>query len=343
MKEISADKSIPHWLVEDNQSRIGKYVRNVDDEIFLRELNDFLNDPEDISAQEINFPIIFFFGVPRCGKTFFSQLMNHYFDLGYPDNIIARFWRAPYYGISLSQLFKSTFNEDSDFSSDFGKTKNLFDPHDFAYFWHDHLNKSSHPYDFIGAKSTINFEKLNSKLALFVNTFKKPCLFKGVNPSYHITEFYENIPNIHFIYIERDLIDCAVSLARARVKNYNDINHWYGQTPSPQVYHELKQKKWSEQIAGQLKWLVDHYQKELKNIPSEFYSRVNYREFCQSPATCFESIKNKINTKSGFLLKENKSIIDEKLKFSTHPESTEFYAELAEAFFKIDLDLRLKI
>ncbi len=341
METEELQQGMPQWLIDDNKARTGEYARNVSDEAFLRQINDHLKEEKPPISNEINHPVIFFFGVPRCGKTFFSQLFNHYFDMGFPDNLIARFWRAPYFGIRLSQVLKSKFDSGSDFRSDFGKTKNLFDPHDFAYFWHEHLIKESHPYNFEQVRDRIDWKQLQSSLALFTQTFDKACLFKGVNPSYHMSLISEHIPNTFFIYLERDLVDSGVSLARARMKNYNGLDHWYGQNPSPEVFEKIKDLPWNEQIANQFQWLTNHYESELSKMDSDKYIRIKYKDFCTDPTAFFDDLQTKLERAMGQRLIRKGDIDQEMLVYSEHNLETPYYSELLEAFEKINLKPRL--
>lgn len=342
METQEQKQGMPQWLLDDNNARTGEYARNVSDEAFLRQINDHLKAEKPTISDEVKHPVIFFFGVPRCGKTFFSQLFNHYFDMGYPDNLIARFWRAPYFGIRLSQLLKSKFDSGSDFRSDFGKTTNLFDPHDFAYFWHEHLLKESHPYNFESARDRIDWKQLQNSLALFTQTFDKACLFKGVNPSYHMSLISKNIPKTFFIYLERDLVDSGVSLARARMKNYNDIEHWYGQNPSPEFFDKIKDLPWNEQIANQFQWLTNHYESELSKIDQDKYMRIKYKDFCNDPIGFFTKLQNKLDATMGQQLIRKGDIEKEMLVYSEHSQETPYYSELLEAFEKINLQARLE-
>ena len=289
------ENSIPKWLLEDNDKRSGAYSRNLNDEHFLREMNLRLREDNNSVSSDDSKPIIFFFGVPRCGKTFFSQMLVHALDLGYPDNIVARFWQAPHYGIRLSEILKKAVGSEITFQSDYGKTNGVFDPHDFAYFWHELLKKDSHPYDFEEAKSKIDWSEVSAKLSEFSSAFGKPCLMKGVNPSYHINEIAEAYPKSYFIYIKRDFIDSAVSLYRGRLKNYNNENHWYGQTPSPDVYRSLVSEPYYNQIASQFKHLTNLYEGQLEELSQKRFQVVDYRAFCEAPDQTIESIVNKID------------------------------------------------
>lgn len=334
--------TIPKWLVEDNKQRTGEYSRNINDELFLRNLNDVLAKSaieENESLQSS--PALFFFGVPRCGKTFFSQMMVYLLDLGYPDNVIARFWKSPYTGIRLSEILRKVADDSLSFESDYGKTKGLFDPHDFAYYWHDHLQKNSHPYDFKNAKSSIDWERLNTSLAEFTSTFGKSAILKGVNPSYHINEIAKAYPKSYFIYIKRDFIDAAVSLYRGRQKNYGDINHWYGQTPEPEVYNDLKERPYYEQIGGQFKYLTELYEGQLSELDTNRQITINYNEFCADPMAVIQKIKADIKSEFDVEIKEKNKLKEGVIKFSTHNEELPYYKDLLKGIQAFGLDPRM--
>jgi len=156
MKKVKlSDDLLPNWLKDDNEKRTTEYARNISDEKFLYYLNEILAKETIPITKRKSYPIIFFFGLPRCGKTFFSQMLVHALDLGYPDNIIAKFWKSPYFGIRLSRILQRSFDKSISFTSDFGKTANLFDPHDFAYYWQWLLRMDHFPYDPKPAKKKI--------------------------------------------------------------------------------------------------------------------------------------------------------------------------------------------
>jgi len=337
-------ENIPKWLIQDNEKRTGKYSRDIDDELFLRKLNEVLAESAiDKNERLESFPAIFFFGVPRCGKTFFSQMMVHLLDLGYPDNIIARFWKSPYTGIRLSKILRKVADDSLSFESDYGKTKGLFDPHDFAYYWHDHLQKKSHPYDFKNAKSTIDWGRLNSSLEEFTSAFGKSAILKGVNPSYHINEIASAYPKSYFIYIKRDFIDAAVSLYRGRNKNYGNVNHWYGQTPEPEVYFDLKERPYYEQIGGQFKYLTELYEAQLGNLDSNRQITINYNEFCNNPMEVIHKIKADIKREFDVEIQERNQLQEGVIKFSTHDEDLPYYEELLKGIKAFGLAPRITV
>lgn len=330
MQEESVE--LPRWLIEDNQERTENYARNLSDEKFLRHLNSVLEPYE--STDQVKdlepYPIIFFFGLPRCGKTFFSQMLVHALDLGYPDNITARFWDAPAHGIHLSKILLKNLDTQVGFTSDYGKTNSLAEPHDFAYFWHKWLLFSKFPYDYEAVRNHIDWNSLRACLSKMSHKWGKCGVFKGVNPSYHLSRIAQTYQKSLFIYIQRDPIDVAVSLRKGRMDNYGDLNKWYGQTPHPDIYHDLIKRPYNEQIAGQIKHLTDLFESELEQIQSEKVLRISYKDFCEDPNNVINTIQSRIKSLYNYQIETNCAISPESIKFSSHSPELPFYDEILE-------------
>lgn len=329
---------LPNWIEQENASRTENFARDLSDEKFLRHLNDILQPFEQQQAlKELEpYPIIFFFGIPRCGKTVFSQLLVHALDLGYPDNVVARFWKAPTYGKRLSQILLKASGNEIGFSSNYGKTHNLSEPHDFAYFWHEWLNMDF-PYDYEKAAATIDWEGLRHMLSLMSQEWGKCLLFKGVNPSYQITGISQTYRKTLFIFLERDFIDAAVSLRKGRLDNYGTLEKWYGQTPHPKTYAELIKHPYHEQIGGQFKHLVELYESQLAAIAPEKVLRISYLEFCHDPNGIMARIQSRIQSLYDVDIVQKNTIDPAVIKISQHPDTLPFYDELVEGLAKFGL------
>ena len=81
------------------------------------------------------YPIVFIIGLHRSGTTLLNQILAHTSNYGYINNIIARFWRAPVFGIQLSKQLIGEERE-INFNSNYGKTNHISGPHEFSFFWH---------------------------------------------------------------------------------------------------------------------------------------------------------------------------------------------------------------
>ncbi len=340
------DVLLPEWMEEENNARTEKYARDINDEKFLIYLNDLLLQHGNIweKPAEEPYPIIFFFGIPRCGKTVFSQMLVHALDLGYPDNIIARFWKAPQYGIYLSKILQKSIPRDISFKSDYGKTKNLFEPHDFHYFWQKWLDiKQIMPYDYLAAKKTIDWQGLRKELSSFSHIFRKCCVFKGINQSYHLSIMSKTYKKSLFIYLQRDFIDAAISFRKLRIDNFGDSTKWAGQNPAPEIYEQLIKLPYNEQIAGQFKYLTEMYKEEISKTAPEKVIRIYYEEFCKNPNTVIKQIRDKVKKLYDFNIPIINEIVPNTLKLSKHSENLPFYQELVEGLNKFGLPLRFNL
>lgn len=334
--------NIPEWLLNENEQRSGEYKRNISEEYFLRIFNDKLADIENEMVIDDNteYPIVYFFGLPRCGKTIFSQLLSYALDIWYPNNFIARFWDAPTVGSQLYNIIYKNFESNSSFASDYGKTKSITDPHDFAYFWHKWLRMDEFPYDPQTNKNKIDWNGLFKQLKRIMSFSKKALLFKAVNPSYHLSTLIDKYPKSLVVFLERDLIDTAVSLRKGRLDNYQNLNNWYGQHPLPNDYYKIKDLPYNEQIGGQFKYLLEMYENHFSQINSENIIKISYNEFCEKPNEIIETIFKRVKLISGYEIPIVNKIDSDVIKYSTHSPDLPFYKELVSGIEKYGLKIR---
>ena len=87
------------------QSLAAPFRKDAGEEFFLDDLNQRLaaaHDQELVERPEL-FPTLHVVGPPRSGTTLLMQLLAAHLEVGYINNLIAAFWRAPLYGIRLSK------------------------------------------------------------------------------------------------------------------------------------------------------------------------------------------------------------------------------------------------
>jgi len=172
-----------------SEQRKASYYKNPEEENFLLRINKLLQQQEiqTYKEVEIKYPFLFVFGLPRSGTTLLSQLIAHSFDIGYINNIAARFWLAPVYGIKLSDTIIGSAKQ-SDFRSHYARTANVSDIHEFGYFWRYWLKKEKIE-EIIASKqmeSQIDWVGLKRTLANVQSEFNKPMVFKNIFGSYHM-------------------------------------------------------------------------------------------------------------------------------------------------------------
>jgi LPS sulfotransferase NodH len=319
-----------------NQKRDDKYYKDPDDEAFLDQFNDSLLELEQqlYGSSQIEDPFIFSFGPPRSGTTLLSQVIAHGLDVGYINNFMARFWKAPICGIRLSKILFDS-NSISNFQSEYGSTGPMRDLHEFGYFWRSWLNK--HSFESIkNAKeleSQIEWSELKTVLAGIQQQFNKPVLFKNILGSYHLPKFSEVLGKVLYVYIERDPLDTAVSILDARNKYYDDPSTWWSYVP-PEYEKIIDQDYWT-QIAGQIYYLKKFYSSEFDKLPSNQLIRTTYRELCSNPEQVLEQIRTKLEQNYGNKLRK-KSNIPESFVFRTYEDREEEKSKFKSAFKEIE-------
>ena len=133
----------------ETQQRLTRYSANPDDEAWLAALNEHLAEarlPSVVRGEPSQLPLIYIVGAPRSGTTLLSQVVSRFLDVGYINNLIARFWRRPSVGIHLSRLvLGGGGREQIAFESEHGTTPGAAGPHEFGYFWRHWLQLDAQP------------------------------------------------------------------------------------------------------------------------------------------------------------------------------------------------------
>jgi hypothetical protein len=275
-----------------NAQRKAEYLKPPVDENFLSDLNQELLPWELAAYQDYpeSQPFIFVFGVPRSGTTLLGQLVAYCLDVGYINNLSARFWLAPVTGIRLSKIMLGG-KKDTSFESHYATTHDLSDLHEFGYFWRYWLKKESLD-SFVHAaenEHTIDWVGLKRTLLNIQNEFGKAVAFKNIFGAYHIERFIQLLDKCLFVYIERDPVDNAISILSAREKFYSDPRLWWSTVPLE--YERLKDLPALEQIGGQVYFLRQFYQRQFETIAHTRIVKTTYKEVCENPAQVLRKIQ----------------------------------------------------
>jgi hypothetical protein len=285
----------------ENRMRKGSLKKDEKTENILGIMNEELKKNHNrliLASEAVNsFPFLFVCGLPRSGTTLLMQLLSNCLDVGYINNLIARFWSAPLYGIVLSRTLLSTEKEKAqDYTSSWGKTRNIDGPHEFSYFWHEWFHPHDCPaemgIDLEKIHLTTDWQELRNILCNMAHYFNKPVLFKGIWPAYFLKKFVELLPRSLFIFISRKDEDVAMSLYRTRLKYYENPNTWWSVYPAE--YNRLKDLPWYEQIAGQIFYLNQLYSRQIEKINRRNILFVDYKTLCDSPPKVLETIRTRL-------------------------------------------------
>ncbi|NMP16519.1 sulfotransferase [Thalassotalea sp. Y01] len=219
---------------------------------------------------------IFVIGAPRSGTTVLSQYIVSCFEVGYVDNLMASFWKAPCFGALLSNKLITTKSLSAD--SCFGATSNISDIHEFGGFWREYLN-------YKGMEQRVNvdidWKRLTSVLDNISKIKNKPMLYKVFQLYWHLSQFHEMKPKTKWIWIDRNVSENALSLLKLRKKIKGNEEEWASAKPifSDSFETSSKEKQVISQVVGINQWIKN----ELHNIPDAQWIKVNYDEFVHRP------------------------------------------------------------
>ncbi len=154
--------------------------------------------------------IVFICGTPRSGTTILCQSLAYCADVGYIDNLIARFATNPALGALLSQ----SLNLPKRFSgrSDFGQTWHLTEPHEFGLGW-THLMGGRSGVVQPDMATTLDPETAQ-RIEQLACTFGQPTLFKSFAYLWFIKALDQALAQAHWIHVTRDISATAQSLEK---------------------------------------------------------------------------------------------------------------------------------
>lgn len=314
------DARTPHrtHVERENRLRTGEYRKDTDVEQRFARMNLALSATRDEFAPCTDYPTLFVFGLPRSGTTLTYQLICQCLEVGYVNNLIARFWLSPLYGIALSQMVIGAPTR-TDFNSAFGVTEGPHGPHEFGYFWNHWLRISEidDMLDFGCRKADVDWAKLGRTVRSMQGMFGSGMVFKTVYAGSYIRAFSETFAMPLFIYIERDPVDVALSILKARVAYYGHAQAWW--STFPPNYPALAGLPFDRQIAGQVHSLRSAYEETMQLVSPERIVRLSYLRLCEDPAGVVSEIRGRI--KEAYEVEvETRLDPPGQFKFQTRPE-----------------------
>ena len=260
-------------------------------EIF--KISNLLKNKEKFLDLKPKYNTIFIFGLPRSGTTFLYDRICNQFEVGYVDNIFARFWKSPLFGAKISNNLLELQNN-KDHNNFYGRTFKLKSPHEFSYFWMYWLKIKKH-YTKFNSKNNVDWKKLTTIIKNIQHEFKKPIVFKTGFAANFSSYFEKYFPYPFFIYIKRSPKQVAVSILKARIANNQSRKKWWSMSPSN--YAKFKKKNYLDQIANQVNQLNEDYQKAYDKIDNDKKILIDFSEYVKDPIKIERKIFNKLKKK----------------------------------------------
>lgn len=262
-------------------ARTAAYAKDPSLELGLADLNAWLGEHRVPPSATCRAPITFVVGLQRSGSTLMMQLLAGGLDLAYPDNIVARLWRAPDIGFLISRSLRQQCRTISAFNSDYGVTDSPFEPHEFGYFWQHWLPLSSHHEPASDALSEVDVAGLTATLAAMEQAAGAPLLFKGVALALVLPYIASMLPTSRFIRVRRPLLDVALSTYRGRVERYGTSDAWWSLRPAS--FAAMRAASPVEQVAAQVSYCEQRIVAALDALPSSRVCTLDYSELAQRP------------------------------------------------------------
>lgn len=275
-----------------NKDRVKDHQKNESLEKILAELEGLLKPVNDkiVSANEgPDKPVVFIMGCARSGTTLLLQYLSQTNLFGYPNNIISRFYYAPYIGTRIYQMLYECdskgeifpWKDQNQLESELGKTKGPSQPHEFWYFWNRFFQFNSDNSLTDESKSSSNLKAFVKEIGAFQSATNKPLVMKALNLNWDIPLLQSASDNFYFIHLKRDTSYNAQSLLKARKSFFGDYSKWYSfKTPN---YDQLKHAPSWEQVVEQVKSNNLAIEEGFAKIPSNKTIQISYEDFIKNP------------------------------------------------------------
>jgi Sulfotransferase family len=227
-----------------------------------------------------SFGNVFIFGLQRSGTTLASQLIAGATDLGYINNLIARFWENPAYGVFLSRHLG--LDRKIAFQSTHGTTEGITNVHEFGYFWTSLFQTDSTPSLAEINPANVNWDLVKNKLLSINHAFGKPCVYKNTLVGHFLPQLQALLRSKLFVFVKRDFLEIAVSTWKVRQQRYGHAGHWWSM--KPRQFEALKDLEPHEQIVAQIHYLYEDLVKQTALVPRDNLVEVHYRDLCADPS-----------------------------------------------------------
>jgi len=292
-------KTSSHFVGAEHSKRMAAYQSSPELQGLMERMNAALEPIERYQPSGVARPNLFIFGLPRSGTTLLYQLAARCFDIGYINNVSARFWLAPLTGVAFAQSLLGE-RRDSSFTSDYGKSVDLSGPHEFSYFWQRWLRMTDieSACRFGGPGDGIDWTSLVSIIGCLQDRFGAAMVHKTNYVANLMPDFARQLPMPIFVYIERDCADVALSILKARRIYYGDNRTWWATYPP--TYAEVKDLPFAQQIGRQVRDLRAVYERSMGSVPQDLVVRLSYSELCESPRVVLRAIQQRVAQTYGF-------------------------------------------
>ncbi|MFN8109825.1 MAG: sulfotransferase [Thermoleophilia bacterium] len=233
----------------DDPSLAPEFAKDAAQEDFLERLNLVLAPHAEADAVERpeRLPTLHVVGSPRSGTTLMYQVIATGLDVGYINNLMAAFWLAPGYGVSLARKL-GVDRLSSGFQSAFGRTEGITEPHEFGYFWNHHLRYPDMRQRGAAHEEGIDWARLRRTLVDMAERAGAPMTFKPMLLAWHLDAMVRHMPRTCIVWIRRPQRETAVSLLKMRRSMFGGFERWASLRPDVDLDHEPPWRQTAAQV-----------------------------------------------------------------------------------------------
>ena len=255
-----------------------------------------------LDIQEV--PLIFILASPRAGSTVIYQMLINAFNFFYFSNFINDFFpEYPVIAAALNSMINT--RPEVSYKSTYGKTRSQGGPSEASCVFRNWFG-GEHPSQ---TKSRKVIPEKEKHLVLTMKSIIKltglPILTKNAWNCFRIQELIRLFPNIHFLWVRRDIRASAISDLEARYRR-GGPTVWNSATTAN--YREIQKRPYWEQVVEQQyeynKWVAN----DLEAFSHGQYIEVNYEDICGHPKRELERISRYFASQSLPICLRNKQI-----------------------------------
>lgn len=222
----------------------------------------------------------FIIGCPRSGTTILNQALVYCSDIEYVNNLTARFHWCPELGLTASQDISIPRQWVG--RSNYGRTSNISEPHEFGAFWRNILGQKS----MYQSESYLDLDALEYKLTRIASVVDNTFMFKVFQLIWHMAYVHNHSKlSYKWIHVKRDLMHNCMSILKLRLER-GGINEWASLVPNSALECSDPYDQIVAQVMGINRWISE----QAKEIDNESFLSVPYEKFCCEVVATLEHI-----------------------------------------------------
>jgi len=244
------------------------------------------------------YPPIFIIGLSRSGTTLLYQLLCSHLKLSYFPNISAKVPSMP--ALTICTLRKFGICDSSpNYKSSYGITRGWNNPNTGASIWKRWFQKKNGE---IITKCRDKFarQEMVGTISQITQTLNRPFINKWTPNSVRIVELANSFPDSLFLVVERNPVDIAQSILKAR--NAICRNPFLSFVTWPPQYESKVQDDYINNIVTHIKLVNAGMADGLNIIGQNRYTIITYKELCKHPKKIIKLVSRFYFTKTNVVL-----------------------------------------